>query len=81
MKPDLVSNKKVLKITTNTVHTVISNMIADRDRIKKILVVTLADDGVYRLNTSKMKNEEKIAMCEVAKRKSLNFMLGKDAND
>lgn len=78
MNPNLVSNKKVLKIATNTVHTTISNIMSDRDRIKKILVVTLCDDGIYRVNTSKMKNEERIAMCEVAKRQALNLMFGKD---
>lgn len=79
MKPKLVKNKNFIKITSDTVQQTISNMIVDRDRIKKILVITLTDDGVYLVNSSKMRDEDRITMCEIAKKYSLDRLFGNGA--
>lgn len=73
----LVRNK-VIKPVTNTVQATLGNVIEDRATIKHILIITLSKDGVYRLNSSYMSNEQVIAMCECAKQRALNRMFGEE---
>lgn len=70
----LSTNKKIVKISSNTVYTTINKTLVARNSIKGIMIITLGKDGLYRSCSSSMRNGDRIIMCEVVKKAALDDM-------